>query len=281
MAVADSIAGRIGAGLWRTNPLLSIGIAGGLGAGAYAGAHTFAASDGSIGERSEAAGKSASRYALGGVLGLGALSVVANPALGITGGIGKAAGRFTGSIPNRARKYRWDVTGSYNKGAVRARNEVLEGEFGVGRQAAEGPLSKAATSAMHWEGMQGGAMEVMEKQKGLMIGAGAGIGALIGSKLDKDDPRRGAMKGAVVGGGAGLAISHGIRASRVWNKFGAVGKGGAIGALSLLAFGATTAVARPKYASVDVAQREDYGMHDRMNAIGATGDVVLGLHNAR
>ena len=120
----------------------------------------------------------------------------------------------------------------------------------------------------------------MEERKGLMIAGGAGIGAMIGSKLDKDDPRRGAMKGAAVGSGAGLAISQGIRASRIWKKFGFAGKAGAIGALSAMAFGAAAVMGRPR-GTVDRAQREDYNMQDRMNAIGATGSVTLGLHNAR
>jgi hypothetical protein len=134
---------------------------------------------------------------------------------------------------------------------------------------------------MRWAGLKSGIPRVMEQQKALMIGAGAGIGALIGSKLDRDDPRRGAIRGGIVGGGAGLVVSTGIRASRVWNKFGFLGKAGAIGSLTALAFGATTVMSRPKYASMAQADPADYNMQDRMNAIGASGDVVLGLHNGR
>jgi hypothetical protein len=187
---------------------------------------------------------------MGGLAGFGAVAIVANPSLGISRGIGKSGGSFIAGIPRRTSDFSDSVATSYKAGAV------------------EG-------------GLKSGVMKVMEEQRLLMMGAGAGIGAMIGIRLNQDNPDRGAVVGSVVGGGAGLAVSAGIRASRVWNKFGMVGKAGAIGALTAVAFGATSMLSRSKYATVDQAQPEDYNMQDRMNAIGATGDVVFGLHNGR
>jgi len=293
---ANSIAGKVGSALWSGNPLLVAGIAGSVAAGAYAGAHTFATADGTPGERAESSVNSGIKYTVGGMAAFGALAIGAKPSFDYLSGKGtretgqafgkgvrgayehpwestKGAGRATGRAAARAAKpfkeYGAKVAGSYSEGSLDARYAAFA--------EAEKPLGRFG---MGMAGVKGGVLKVMEERKGLMIAGGAGIGAMIGSKLDKDDPRRGAMKGAAIGGGAGLAISHGIRASRVWNKLGAGGKGVAIGALSVLAFGAAAIAGRPRGA-VDVAQREDYSMQDRMNAIGATGSVTLGLHNAR
>jgi len=277
MAIADSIAGQLGSAVWRYNPMIGVGVAAGVGAGAYAGAHTFVAEDGTFQERASAAGLSAGRYAMGGLLGFGALTIAANPTFGVQRWEGRTAGSFLRSVPGRIQGAGQNVARSYQSGASELRSTIRSEALG----GMEGPLTREAASATRWAGLKGGIPRVMEQQRGLMMGAGAGIGALIGSSLSPDNPGRGAVIGGAVGAGAGLAASTAIRASRVWNKFGFLGKAGAIGALTAGAFGATTILGRSKYGQVDQANPEDYGMQARMNAMSASGDIVLGLHNRR
>ena len=116
-------------------------------------------------------------------------------------------------------------------------------------------------------------------------GLGAVVGGVIGSQIS-DDPAKGAVVGTVAGAAAGLAINRGVKASKVWSKFGPVGKVGLILSASALIGGALKVVNGSEPDVVDRPQPEDNGygrsgIQGRMDRMGASGDLVFGLHRAR
>ncbi len=241
MPLSPSLAGQLGASVWKHNPVLGLGLAFGTGAGVYAGVHTLA-----TGGSASEAGDSSLKYALGGSIGMfGILSTT--PVWSRAGGF--VAGRTIRNAP----------------GAITSYAKGIGSEFAAAR----------ATG-----GIGAGISRVAER-KGLMTGLGAAVGAAIGANIDKEHPGKGAAIGAGVGAGAGLAISTGLRASRLWKNIGPIGRTGLVASLSTLAFAGAAYANRPKYGSMDRAAPEDYGLSRRMNAMSATGDIVLGLHNSR
>ena len=257
---SDSLAGSAGSALWRQNPALGFGLTFGAGASAYAGVHTFVATPGGPGEKAEAASSSAGKYLGYGTLGMTGLLMAA----GTQAGRGNVAGLGYRAF-SLGQRYLQGTANDFTKGWVSAVKE--SSTVGI-------------TSGTRFRGMMGGLGRVGER-KLLMAGIGTGLGAAIGAALDKDDPEAGAKRGAVIGGGAGLAAAVGLRGSRIWKGIGLAGHAGVIGMLSVGAFGAASILSRKRYASMDQAAPEDNGLRDRMNSMSASGDLVLGLHNSR
>lgn len=121
----------------------------------------------------------------------------------------------------------------------------------------------------------------------LMVSGGAALGAAIGAAYD--DPK----KGAVIGAGTGLAVKVALGTGRLWGKAGRIP-----GARTAVLAAASTAlymgvrsvmpaeVAGTAYAAPNESGGYDYSevpveIKSRMNRIGATGDIALGLHNQR
>ena len=234
--------------MWNANPL-GLGLGFGLGAGAYAGASTYVSSPGSFTDKLAAARDSGSQYFSYGAAGMTAAVTAMN------------------FLPTRAAGFR---AGSAIRTGFSSYSGKIAADYAQGRGAATGARASL-----------GGLERVAMQRRGAMIGGGALLGAIVGSELNKDHPGRGAETGAAVGAGAGLAVNVGLRASKLWRRIGPIGKMGALGVLSVGAFGATTVFSRPKYATMDVANPEDYGLSRRMNSMNANGDLVFGLHNSR
>lgn len=260
-----AIPSLVGQSIWNANPL-GLGLAFGLGAGAYAGADTFASTPGSFTDRLAAARDSGSQYFSYGAAGMTTAVTAMNFLPTRTGGrmIGSAIRRGTSS-------YTAGMAADYAKGRRAYVGRPLDSVLAGGQI----PAAYSARVGL------GGVERVALNRRGAMIGGGAVLGAIIGSELDKDHPGRGAEAGAAIGAGAGLAVNVGLRASKLWKRIGPVGKMGALGVLAVGAFGATTLFSRPKYATMDVANPEDYGLSRRMDSMNAEGDLVFGLHNSR
>jgi hypothetical protein len=116
-------------------------------------------------------------------------------------------------------------------------------------------------------------------------GLGAVVGGVIGSQVS-DDPAKGAVIGSVAGTAAGLAINRGVKASKVWSKFGSTSRVGIILSASAIIGGALKLVNGSQPDVVDRPQPEDNGyrgsgIQGRMDRMGASGDLVFGLHRAR
>jgi hypothetical protein len=120
---------------------------------------------------------------------------------------------------------------------------------------------------------------------GVSGGLGAIVGGIIGSQVS-DDSTKGAAFGATMGAGAGIALGRAVKASQVWSKLGPITRTGGILALSA-AVGVAIKTLSPSQPEVlDRAEPEDNsyrssGIQDRMRRIGASGDLVFGLHNSR
>ncbi len=257
MPIADSIAGRLGTAIWDTNPMVGLGLSFGVGSGVYAGAHTFATTDGDFFDKSNAARRSGGNYLLYGGLGMAA-TLTYGPGM-VPGGV-RGAGRA-------AKGFGLGIKRDYERGRRAAVREAIE-------------TDEVIADSYKFRGMMGGMRRVAES-KLLMAGAGAAVGSAIGASLDKKDPERGARRGALLGGGGGVALATGLHASRLWGGLNPIAKTGAIGLLSAAAFGGAALMSnRGRYAAVDQAVPED-GMRGRMNTIGAEGDLVFGLHNSR
>lgn len=251
--------------MWNANPL-GLGLGFGLGAGAYAGASTYVSSPGSFTDKLAAARDSGSQYFSYGAAGMTAAVTAMN------------------FLPTRAAGFR---AGSAIRTGFSSYSGKIAADYAQGRRAyvgrtltnvlAGGEIPSAYSARVGFAGIE----QVALKKRGAMIGGGALLGAIVGSELNKDHPGRGAETGAAVGAGAGLAVNVGLRASKLWRRIGPIGKMGALGVLSVGAFGATTVFSRPKYATMDVANPEDYGLSRRMDSMNAEGDLVFGLHNSR
>lgn len=265
MPFTESIAGRMGSAVWSANPMLGLGLAFGTGAGAYAGVHTYLNTDGDASDRAEAAGRSAGSYLVYGGLGMTGALTAATWLPSRTGG--RLAGGFTSGVGSAVNRYARGTRLDFERGQRAALREARAAE-------------EIGENSLRFRGLMGGVRRVAER-KLLMTEAGAAVGAALGAHLDQQDPEKGAKRGALLGGGAGLALSTGLRASRLWKGLGPVGKAGAIGVLTAGVFGTASVMSRPKYAVMDQALPEDNGLRDRMNTIGANGDLVFGLHNTR
>jgi hypothetical protein len=117
------------------------------------------------------------------------------------------------------------------------------------------------------------------------IAGGALVGSLV-TGYNEDDPGKGALVGAAVGAAAYAAN----KGRRVWNAASKIPGGKSA---LILAGGAAIAIGGRAMAPDEepsmegVATRDAGGgyetntVHDRMNTINATGDLVFGLHNRR
>jgi hypothetical protein len=246
--------------------MLGLGLAFGTGAGAYAGVHTYLNTEGDASEKADAARRSAAGYLVYGGLGMAGALTAASWLPSRAGG--RLVGGLAYGVGSAANRYGRGIRLDFERGRRSALKEA---------RADKEILSE---NALRFRGAMGGIRRVAES-KLLVAGAGAAVGAALGAHLDKEDPEQGAKRGALLGGGAGLAISTGLRTSRLWKGLGPVGKAGAIGVLTTAAFGAATVMSRPKYAVMDQAMPEDNGLRSRMEMIGANGDLVFGLHNTR
>lgn len=123
------------------------------------------------------------------------------------------------------------------------------------------------------------------------MGVGAGLGALAGSQIS-DDPGKGAAIGAGVGAAAGAAVPAVMRGTSAWKSLGKHVPGGQTAALLLasvaVAGGARLATHQPEYSQEDTAVSDNQGGYvpqngprERALSMGATGDMVLGLHRRR
>jgi hypothetical protein len=266
----------------------------GTGAGLYAGAHTYATTEGDVSEKAAAARDSGLTYAIGGTVGMtGALKFSTNYRKGIASTYAGGKRSYVtktldevlagGAAPTRG-VYEAKAAGA-GLSAVAGRPEITgAGRFVKGIPGRIGTYAKGIGtefSAARATGGIGAGISRVAERKGLMTGLGAAVGAAIGAHADREHPGRGAAAGGVIGGGAGLAVSTGLRASRLWKNIGPIGRGGLVAGLSTLAFAGAAYAGRPRYGSMDMAQREDNGLRNRMNSMSATGDVVLGLHNGR
>jgi hypothetical protein len=280
--------------------MLGLGLAFGVGAGTYAGIDTYNTTQGTTGDKLNAAGSSGSNYLTYGALGAaGALTVAAyHPKM-----IYRPAKYAASKIPGSLASYGRSISGSYSKGSkesIRKAGSLDPLEVQVERNTkATSLLSKHVNAAdfsakankaydselsnimgHRFAGFRGGISRVAERPF-LMAGVGAAVGAAVGHSLNKEDPSRGAKTGAVIGGGSGLVLAGAIKTSRIWSGLNPLSKIGVIGAVSTAVFAGTVMATNPKYAYIDRAEREDNGLRSRMDSIGATGDIVLGLHNQR
>lgn len=280
-------------GIFR-NPILGTSAAFGIGAGLYAGAHTFVAPDPDRGPRADQAKESALNWTAGGSLAM---------FTGIMAARNRTIRNAVGRVPvNVFKSYAQDIRNDYvgsrdqaiheAKSAMESRfnwqhKPLDDGTFSIKRYASfpEGFGPKAfEDQSFSRIGTKAGISKLASRKGltvGLATGAGAAVGALLGHHLDKNDPNHGAKVGAVIGGGAGLAGSMFLHASKQWSHLGGVGKTGIVAAASMAIAGIAAITKSPDYETVDVAPPRDSGVRDRMNRIGATGDLVFGLHRGR
>jgi hypothetical protein len=147
------------------------------------------------------------------------------------------------------------------------------------------------TSATHAAHLKAIGAETMSSSKAallaygrntkLMVGGGAGAGFLIGAAYGHP------LVGAAVGAGVGLAGKAGIGASQMWKAAGKIPglRTAGVVAASALLFTGIQAVAPRSYENETVANPDGMGGYattsDRLQTIGATGDLVLGLSRGR
>lgn len=263
MAFPDSLLGKAIPRLW-SNPISGVAGTFGLGAGVFAGASTFASTDGSLGDKADAGASSAVKYGLVGGGLVGAAGIIGANASAFRAGYDRYQGTIDESIGYGAAKGVKGASGMASKAAGRAGSYAQD-------IAAELRTPGGWKSAIQRPGISGG--------------LGALVGGVIGRKVT-DDSNTGTAVGAAVGAGAGVAIGRVAKASSVWSKWGPVARGGSIIAASVAIGGALKVLAGSEPEEVATAQPEDSGyggsgIRDRMNRIGAQGDLVFGLHRGR
>ena len=252
MAFSQSFAGSLTARLW-SSPVVGTAATFGAGAGLYAGTSDFITTDGTFGQKADAGVSSARKYAFRGAAAVGGLGVAAALSAKLDG----YDGTFTESVGYGAAK------------------------FGRGRVRSAGSYAKTVMNELK---TPGGWKSTLLRPT-ISGGLGAVVGGVIGSQIS-DDPAKGAVVGTVAGAAAGLAINRGVKASKVWSKFGPVGKVGLILSASALIGGSLKVVNGSEPDVVDRPQPEDNGygrsgIQGRMDRMGASGDLVFGLHRAR
>lgn len=123
------------------------------------------------------------------------------------------------------------------------------------------------------------AMSAFNTASNRMI-AGAGVGALVA-------PRGHKLQGAGLGASIGLAGPSIYRAGSAWNKIPSIGQSALLGSLAvpiagygiIKGAGSLTSIAGVEENGINSYQPMTNSMADRMNAMNASGDIVLGLHN--
>lgn len=273
----ESIAGSLTSRLWA-NPVSGVAATFGAGAGLYAGASTFITTDGSAGEKADAAASSAIGYGVTGaglVLGVGVVGATAAAFRAGRDGYGKLPKGMFG--PER----RVPINESVGYGAAKG----VKGIPNLGRRTANSVGSYFQGVAQ--ELRTPGGWKTALQRPGISGGLGALVGGAIGSQVS-DDPTKGAVVGAAVGAGAGVAIGRAAKASQAWGKWGSLRRGGSIVAASIALGGALKILSGSDPEAADRATPEDNGysnvdsgIRDRMSRIGAQGDLVFGLHNKR
>jgi hypothetical protein len=261
MAFSQSIAGQFTGRLW-SSPLAGAAVTFGTGAGAFAGASTFAGTDGTIGERTDAGLTSALQY---GAVG----------AIGFAGVVGAAA--TAGAFRAGWEGYKGPLPGAIGYGAARNAKDLFS-------RGAAGAKSYGQGLADEWKSLAGWRKVQILERPMLSGGLGAVVGGLIGSKVS-DDSTKGAVVGASLGAGAGIAIGRVARGSRVWGSWNPAARTGVIMASSI-ALGGVLRMFAGGDEPADRAVPEDNGysdagVRDRMARVGAQGDLVFGLHNGR
>jgi hypothetical protein len=252
MAFSQSFAGSLTARLW-SNPVVGTAATFGVGAGLYAGTSDFITTDGTVGKKADAGATSARKYALRGAAAVGGLGVAAAMSAKLDG----YGGNFTESVGYGAAKF--------------------------GRRGARSAGSYTRTIMSELKTPGGWKSTLMRPT--VSGGIGAVVGGIIGSQIS-DDPDKGAVLGTVAGAAAGVAINRGVKASKIWSKLGATSRVGLILSASALLGGALKVVNGSQPDVVDRPQPEDNGyrgsgIQGRMDRMGASGDLVFGLHRTR
>ena len=274
MAFPESIAGSLTARLWA-NPLAGASVTFGAGAGLFAGADTFLTTEGSASQKADAGATSALKWGVGSAAVLGGGFLAASTASAFRAGYDR---------------YQPSNKPFWHPG--RYRSASVEADIGYGAA----NLSKDASR--FWSRTVGAyAKDVINEVRApggwktalmrpcVSGGLGAIVGGFIGSQVS-DDSTKGAAIGATMGAGAGIALGRAVKASQVWSKLGPITRTGGILALSA-AVGVAIKTLSPSQPEVlDRAEPEDNsyrssGIQDRMRRIGASGDLVFGLHNSR
>ena len=258
MAFNQSIFGGLYGHLWKS-PITGAAATFGAGSAAYAGTSTFLTTDGTFSHKSDEASSSAVKWMLGGTAAVAGLGYAATTASAFRAGWDG----YQGSRP-----IMYGASQFAKDGSVFASKRV-------------GSYAKDVMKEIRTPGGWKTALQ----RPGVSGGIGAVIGGLIGSQVS-DDPGKGAAIGSVMGAGAGIAIGRVAKASAVWNKLGGVSRTGSILAASAVIGGALKLMSGPEPEVVDRPAPEDNGygssgVRDRMGRIGASGDLVFGLHNSR
>jgi hypothetical protein len=268
MAFIDSVAGNFTSRLWA-NPLTGGAAVFAAGAGLFAGAETYATTEGSAGTRADAGATSALQYGTAGLLTAGGAAAV-------------------GSVMARQRARADGYRGAYNE------------EVGYGAAQFSKDFSKAApkyaadtSSAIRDYGKglfdeirSPGGWKTALQRPSISGGLGALVGGYVGHRTT-DGSTAGTVVAAAVGTGVGIAAGRAFKASEVWGKWGGGTRLGAIVAASAVIGGAIKVLhGNGDPERVDRAAPEDNGfsdsgVRDRMGRIGAGGDLVFGLHKAR
>lgn len=251
--------------MWAS-PISGIAATFGAGAGAFAGLSTFATTDGSFSDKADAAAGSSIAYGVGGATVALGVGVAATTTSAFRAGFDKYEGSLSQSVGYGAAKNAKGIP------KVGRRFASAAGDYVQG-------VSKEFRSPGGWKSAL--------TRPGVSGGLGAVVGGLIGSQVS-DDPAKGAVVGAAVGTGAGIAIGRAAKASQTWGKWGTSRRGGTILAASAVIGGALHLMSSHDEENVDRAEPENGGysdptsnVRDRLNRIGAHGDLVFGLHNKR
>jgi hypothetical protein len=123
----------------------------------------------------------------------------------------------------------------------------------------------------------------------IMAGAGALIGGVIGSQVDKDNPAVGTAVGAGAGAGVGVLSKSALAGTKLWEKLGPIGRGASIIGASLGVAAVATSMKDKNYKSMDTAESDGMGSYNlapsgvknRLNTMNANGNIVFGLNNKR
>ena len=158
--------------------------------------------------------------------------------------------------------------------AARTLNKGAGSMFGGVRRSAA-----TATKTVENLTLKNRALKTIGSKPLMLAGIGAGIGALV------DSDNRG--RGAAIGGGIAMAASVAARGAFNWGKMSPLAKtgvkGGAIAAAAIGLVGLmSSSQQRNVESTYSPSKAEHYGGYsERLAAMQATGDMVLGMHRGR
>ena len=141
-----------------------------------------------------------------------------------------------------------------------------------------------------WRAAKKGVFESGARSLGTvpLMGIGAALGGLIGRATDRDGEHSGMEKGAVIGAAAGALVKPVLKTKSAWSALSKIpfGRTLAVTGVSALAAGAWMARSQPAQRDMAVPDAAGQmqivsGVRDRLDMMGATGNVVLGMHSGR